>query len=646
MRDLQRGEHMAEPIQELRGDLHRFQHILSKDTLLSYSEEERASLLENSRRLLQRLEAVGESALTVGLLGGTGVGKSSLMNALAGVPIASTSHRRPHTERVLIYRHEDVPLPAALEPPSPGMTSIPSSAAFGEPSGASFPEFGRIQGEGASGFHSSSSVTSDQKGEDSRVPGVYDRRLLDNLWFEISHRADLIRHILLCDLPDFDSLAGEHRQRVVHFLEHLDVIVWVTSPEKYADARFYSFLREVPKARQNFYFVLNKVDMLFEGRTTEAGYGELGKVIARFTAYLAENEVPHPIIYAVSAAESEVLGSLAPWNQFVHFRHQIFQLRDAREVRVIKAANLDVEVRQFLQVVDKEILQLERMGEALAELVKELEGEMEEWAAVGRESLDLWLDGQFRSVAVDLLVDPSHLVGPGYLVAQGVQILQKWSGTSKSVESGDPPPMNQGAAFLLQSQMGRLQDRIIRRLLHRGLPTGIFAGPDEMKRAGPDWERFADRVREFTAMRLLDQRSSKTAGFRFLQLGIYTALFALFLMAMAGDVSWRDFIRSPGVGPLLDLAIGILLSLFSPKGIAALGSYLILLALVALRFYRRYKKSLQHHTQKFIESLKQGLGRMWEEELQSVIRGLNERRRELEARAREITSLVTGSRKD
>jgi len=34
--------------------------------------------------------------------------------------------------------------------------------------------------------------------------------------------------------------------------------VWIISPEKYADERFYEFLKIVPKAKQNFYFVFNK----------------------------------------------------------------------------------------------------------------------------------------------------------------------------------------------------------------------------------------------------------------------------------------------------------------------------------------------------------------------------------------------------
>ncbi|OPX41116.1 MAG: hypothetical protein B1H13_03780 [Desulfobacteraceae bacterium 4484_190.3] len=56
----------------------------------------------------------------MGLLGGTGVGKSSLMNALAGSEIAATSHRRQHTDSVLIYRYVKTPFPSDLS-----VTSVP-----------------------------------------------------------------------------------------------------------------------------------------------------------------------------------------------------------------------------------------------------------------------------------------------------------------------------------------------------------------------------------------------------------------------------------------------------------------------------------------------------------------------------------------
>ena len=599
---------MSNVIQGLREDLNRFRRMITEEAVLSCSEEEKAVLLEQSGNLIHRLDAVVESSLTVGLLGGTGVGKSSLMNGLAESPIASTSHRRPHTDRVLVYRHKDAPLPLPFQ----GKAGLGDSEAGG----------GR-------GFSSDG-------GESESDP----------LWLEVPHHADPIRHVILCDLPDFDSLVGEHRLRVLRFLEHLDIVVWVVSPEKYADARFHEFLREVPKAKRNFTFVLNKVDLLFEGRTVEAGYGELGKVIARLTEHLRQGEVADPIIYAVSAADAASSAHSSPWNQFSHFRHQIFQMRDAKEINAVKAANLDVEVRRFLLVVEREMLHLERIQEVLSELVMELEDGREEWVEAGKEAFQHWLHGDFRSVVFDLLVDPSQLVGPGHLVAQAAHAVRVWSGSAKSGDSSDHAPIPQGTAFLLESQMERLENRIAHQLLHRGLPLNAAGPPDGLCSAASDWRRFSGKVHESMSMRVGEHRAAGPAGFRLLQRGVYSAVFLVFLVALGGGDPWRDFLGAPGPGALLNLAVEILIRLFSPTGVAALGSYLILQILLGFRFYSRYKKSLQRRAQKFIESLKLGLVSMWEEELLAVIGRLTERKRELEARAAELSSLKRGTGRD
>ncbi|HQN19955.1 MAG TPA: hypothetical protein PKV86_12475, partial [Syntrophobacteraceae bacterium] len=86
---------------KLQNDLHRVTMLLHQGAFVSLSGEEKERLLEDAVRLVRKLDTVAESSLVAGLLGGTGVGKSSLMNALAGVPIAATSHRRPHTDQVL-----------------------------------------------------------------------------------------------------------------------------------------------------------------------------------------------------------------------------------------------------------------------------------------------------------------------------------------------------------------------------------------------------------------------------------------------------------------------------------------------------------------------------------------------------------------
>jgi len=233
---------MRYTVHALKNKLDQIHQWVDRGTFLSLSSDEVRALHEEADRLSEKFTALQDSFLTVGLLGGTGVGKSSIMNALAGVEMASTSHRRPHTDHVLLYRHSEVdPLPALA--------------------------------------------------------------LDDLLWRDITHQVDAIQHIVLCDLPDFDSLLGEHRQHVLQFLEHLDLLVWVTSPEKYADGRFYEFLQGVPKARENFTFVLNKVDLLFQDESAETGYEHMGRILHRFQELIKDAGVDEPLLYAVSAEE-------------------------------------------------------------------------------------------------------------------------------------------------------------------------------------------------------------------------------------------------------------------------------------------------------------------------------------------------------
>ena len=158
---------MTHPLKPLRRKLVRLTHLLDKGDLLSLPPGEERTIREEADRLSRKIALAEESHLTIGLLGGTGVGKSTLMNALAGEEIATTSHRRPHTDRVLIYRHSE--------------TETVSTEPLGEAS-----------------------------------------------WQEITHHGDAIRQIILCDLPDFDSLLGEHREEVIRFLDRLDLLVWIT----------------------------------------------------------------------------------------------------------------------------------------------------------------------------------------------------------------------------------------------------------------------------------------------------------------------------------------------------------------------------------------------------------------------------------
>jgi GTP-binding protein EngB required for normal cell division len=154
-------------------------------------------------------EGFSGATYVLALAGGTGVGKSALLNALAGHTISTVRAVRPTTEQPIAWladarRDELAPLLAWLDV----------------------------------------------------------RRVA-------THANEKLSSVAILDLPDVDSVRTEHRATVDALLPRIDSVAWVVDPEKYDDARLHSYLRGMAPHASRLRFILNKADRIPEAQRAD-----------------------------------------------------------------------------------------------------------------------------------------------------------------------------------------------------------------------------------------------------------------------------------------------------------------------------------------------------------------------------------------
>ena len=163
-------------------------------------EEQRRDIAGVARRARRRSGFLGE-ILVVALAGGTGSGKSSLLNALVSCDVVDVGVVRPTT------RH--------------AVAVTPQNASV---------DLGTV---------------------------------IDDLSVGDVLTSASLRTTVLVDLPDFDSIEAAHRNIVEEVLPTVDAVVWVVDPEKYADPVIHAeFLVPLTRYGDQFIFALNHSDRL------------------------------------------------------------------------------------------------------------------------------------------------------------------------------------------------------------------------------------------------------------------------------------------------------------------------------------------------------------------------------------------------
>lgn len=529
----------------LQSRLPRLLSMLETPGFLLMEESERRQLLEKAHSIEERLEKLGSTTLVIGIVGGTGVGKSTLMNALAGSEIAHTSYRRPDTDAVLIYRH------ASSEAQAPA------------PAGIKFKE--------------------------------------------ILHRADSVKEIILCDLPDFDSLVKEHSDQVASFIVQLDMVIWVVSPEKYADARFHDLLARTLKSRENFLFVLNKTDIIFDGVSQDDGERRLKALAEVFSGHLTTAGIERPVIFTISARDES--GNKA-WNRLGALKGDVFKRRDEKQILAIKAANLEQELSAIISALDDRSLAVSAITDALDAFGSEVSKESADWIMAAEAPIEELARIFFEKRKLASETNELPLAGwPGKLFL----MIGARKGASSIADHLLPKDI---AASLkpLGGHLSYIEDRLINRLKTvKGVPGAFF----ETIHQNMDSEGLASEVEARLTSAVREALSSRTTSRRMIFVGfqklIYLASFVFFLMALASGGSWEAFFQNPAPGSFFIALFSTLKNLFTASGLAALCVYVLICLFLGLRFYLKARRYLEAAAKTEAVVLKKGLFAIWEE---------------------------------
>ncbi|MDO9270249.1 MAG: GTPase [Methylobacter sp.] len=173
----------------------------------------------------------GSRPLIVAFMGGTGVGKSSLLNRLAGKAIARAGVERPTSREVTLYHHHSV-----------AIKHLPEQLPLAQIKIA-------------------------------------------------EHDNESGKNIIWIDMPDFDSTEQSNKHQVLEWLPHIDVLIYVVSPERYRDEKAWRLLL-AEGGRHAWLFVLNQWD---RGQTEQ---------FEDFKQQLHKAGFAEPIIFKTACIES------------------------------------------------------------------------------------------------------------------------------------------------------------------------------------------------------------------------------------------------------------------------------------------------------------------------------------------------------
>jgi hypothetical protein len=219
--------------------------------------------------------------LVVGLFGGTGVGKSTLLNRFASEAIARTSAERPTSRDINVYVHQSI-----------SVDRLPDNLPM---------------------HKMRTSLHSNQK----------------------------YQHVMFIDMPDFDSVETANRELVDAWLPHLDMVLYVVSPERYRDDQGWRLLL-AHVTQHAWVFVMNHWDR------------GVPEQLADFSKQLAAAGLPNPIIFKTDSSSQ----SDATVDEFDALQSLIQETSDESIIQSLEELGVVARLKDLKAISDPWVAQL------------------------------------------------------------------------------------------------------------------------------------------------------------------------------------------------------------------------------------------------------------------------------------------------
>lgn len=330
--------------------------------------------------------------LWVVFLGGTGTGKSTLFNALLGTELSETGMERPKTRGPIAYAHRRAPIEENF--PFPAVQVDRSSAEDTE----SHPE------EGAPG------------------------RLL-----VLEHAREDYAHLVVVDTPDLDSVEVENRRLAEHLYLLADMVIFVTSQEKYADEVPFRLLLQTGQERRPYVVLLNKADGSLTPEEVTVSFSTHGVSLPEERLWL----VPYvPSSPGRAISEAQAFGCFLEWFS-CEVAHQIKETSQERRESE-RAGDLQARAGQLYRLLQEEEQAAQQWLERLEGLSRRtsrelMEKQKQRFAAVSKD----YLQTEIRKLYTryDVLAKPRRFIRELFLTPLRLLGLQREEGKAAHDEA-------------------------------------------------------------------------------------------------------------------------------------------------------------------------------------------------------------------